>query len=273
MRRSILFPVFLMLISSCAVPGTNAETASAPPASRGLVVASSVSCAVLIGDDGGLVTRSGEFLSTVDKLDAASGEKAKRLSEELDEVARTAADELRKPIAGMRQPLDKLVSAVEDGTDYNQKFDDFAAEGQKVIDICSGKISKTPPPPPASPTKAPVPVKATAAGITYTLACTTTAGSLERITNYRAGWSHSFDVCMPIEIGGTASPEELRASDIYPEDPRAARFLYAICAATAGHYVEGRVSKVQADEVLRALMLCPDHPKRFQLEANAKSAS
>lgn len=46
-------------------------------------------------------------------------------------MARTAADELRKPIAGMRQPLDKLVSAVEDGTDYNQKFDDFAAEGQK----------------------------------------------------------------------------------------------------------------------------------------------
>ncbi|MDQ1623614.1 MAG: hypothetical protein QOH19_2032, partial [Actinomycetota bacterium] len=67
---------------------------------------------------------------------------------------------------------------------------------------------------------------------------------------------------MPIEIGGAPSPEELRANDGYTDDPRAARFLYAICATTAGHYVDGPISEGQADEVLRALRLCPDHPKR-----------
>ncbi|WP_104139527.1 hypothetical protein [Arthrobacter sp. ZGTC131] len=220
------------------------------------------------------MTRSGEFLRTVDELNAANGEKAKGLSEELDEVARTATEDLREPIAGMRQPLDKLVSAVENGTDYHQKLDDFAAEGQKVIDICRGETSAMTPS--AAPTEAPVLAEAPPAseapeaGITYTLACTTADGSLERITDYRAAWSQAFETCMPIEVGGTPSLEEVQANDGYTDDPRGARFLYTVCAATAGHYVDGPLSENQAAEVVRALMLCPDHPKRAQLEANTK---
>lgn len=271
MRRSTLLPVFLLLLTSCGAPGTNAETTSTPSASQNLVVAPNVSCAVLIGDDGGLVTKSGEFLRTVEELNAANGEKAKGLSEELNEVARTATEELREPIAGMRQPLDKLVTAVENGTDYHQKLDDFGAEGQKVIDICSGETSKSTPS--AAPPEAPVSAEApptSEGGITYTFACTRADGSLERITDYRAAWSQAFDTCMPIEVGGTPSPEEVRANDGYTDDPRGARFLYTICATTAGHYVDGPISENQAAEVVRALMLCPDHPKRPQLEANTK---
>lgn len=96
----------LLLVTACGAPAEDVvKTATATASQQSPVVALNVSCAELIGDDGGLITRSGEFLKNVEKLSVETGEKAKGFSDKFNEVARTAQLELREPIATMRKPL------------------------------------------------------------------------------------------------------------------------------------------------------------------------
>jgi hypothetical protein len=269
MKRSLTFSfACLLLVSACSSPAQDkakTETATATASQQNLVVALNVSCATLIGDDGGLLKKSGEFLKNVEKLSVETGEKAKGFSDDFSEVARTAQDELREPIAIMRKPLDGLAAAVEDGTDFKFALNDFSVAGTKIIESCSGDKPKSASAPVQTPTSAP-------AGLSYKLSCSIKTANSTAFTNYKAAWSQPFDLCYPTSASGTASPAEKEAATGYSKDLDGAKHLYGLCAMTAGHYVEGSVSSSQAKEITRALTLCPDHPKRAQLEANAASA-
>ncbi|WP_324644868.1 hypothetical protein [Pseudarthrobacter sp. LT1] len=90
------------------------------------------------------------------------------------------------------------------------------------------------------------------------------------ITDYKAAWASPFDLCTVNSATGTQSAAEKAAGAASGgTSPDTAKYLYALCATTAGHYFEGEVSAPQAKEIAAALTLCPDHPKRSLLEASA----
>ncbi|MCB5280357.1 hypothetical protein [Arthrobacter sp. ES1] len=90
------------------------------------------------------------------------------------------------------------------------------------------------------------------------------------MTDYRAAWASPFDQCTVGTATGTQSAAEKAAGAASGgTSPDTVKFLYALCATTAGHYFEGEVSPAQAKEIAAALTLCPDHPKRAVLEASA----
>lgn len=116
-----------------------------------------------------------------------------------------------------------------------------------------------------SPTPTPTP-----SGLSYTLSCSIDGAGATEIYDYRTAWAKPFDSCADSLTSGTQSPEENKASAAAGyTDADSAKYLYSICAQTAGHYLTGDVSGAQAKELKAALMLCPDHPKRAQLKANA----
>ncbi|WP_143588305.1 hypothetical protein [Tersicoccus sp. Bi-70] len=49
--------------------------------------------------------------------------------------------------------------------------------------------------------------------------------------------------------------------------------LYAICAQTAGNYVEGPVEDSEAAEAAGAILLCPTHPKISSMRSQAKQGA
>lgn len=122
----------------------------------------------------------------------------------------------------------------------------------------------------APSTSQPVAPSPSPTGLTYSLSCTINSAGRVEITNYKSAWSQPFDLCTVSTVRGTPSPAE-KAAAAYEDgsDPDSAKYLYALCATTAGHYFSGAVSGVQAKEIAGALTLCPEHPKRAQLEANA----
>ncbi|KRE65425.1 MULTISPECIES: hypothetical protein [Micrococcaceae] len=95
-------------------------------------------------------------------------------------------------------------------------------------------------------------------------------GSRTTVTDYKAAWATPFDLCTVNTATGTPSAAENAAGAASGGTSRdTAKYLYALCATTAGHYFEGAVSAPQAKEIAAALTLCPDHPKRNVLEASA----
>jgi len=123
-------------------------------------------------------------------------------------------------------------------------------------------------PPSTSQAVAPSP---TPAGLSYSLSCSIGSARPITIDNYKSAWSQPFDSCFVSTADGTPSAaQKSAASAAYGDsDASKAKYLYSLCAETAGHYVSGEISDVQAKEITAALTLCPDHPKRAQLEANA----
>jgi hypothetical protein len=123
--------------------------------------------------------------------------------------------------------------------------------------------------PSATATPTPTPT-ATKTGLTYSLSCTINLESRTAITDYKAAWTKPFDLCTVNTASGTPSAAE-KAAGIASGGKSAdtAKYLYGVCATTAGLYFEGSVSKPQAAEIRAALTLCPDHPKRAELEASA----
>jgi hypothetical protein len=108
-------------------------------------------------------------------------------------------------------------------------------------------------------------------GLQYSLSCTVDLDSDSRttITDYKAAWAKPFDLCTVNDASGTPTAAEKAAGTAESTDPDAAKYLYALCATTAGHYFEGEVSDAQAKEIAAALTLCPNHPKRSVLKASA----
>lgn len=248
------------MLSACSSSPTDEAPPEASPAGAPQPVSLDDSCALLIGDDGGLITASGNFLRDVDSLSDETAGKAQGFSDELGKVAETGVDELQAPLARMREPLDGIVEAARDGTGFNMTLKDFADAGTEVIDLCTGG------------TETPAATEA-ATGLSYELSCSIDSEGHTTFTTYKDAWSKPFDLCYAAgDATGTASAAEEAAADGYSEDPDGAQHLYGVCAVTAGHYIDGPVSSNQAEEITRALTLCPDHPKRAKLEANATAA-
>lgn len=246
------------MLSACTSTPTAPASPEAGLTSTPQHVSLDDSCLVLIGDDGGLISASGNFLRDVDGLSEETAAQAQGFSDQLGKVAETGVDELREPLATMREPLDGIVEATKDGAGFNMALSDFADAGTQVIDLCTGG------------TGAPAATKSAASGLSYELSCSINSESHTSFTNYKDAWSKPFDLCYAAgDATGTPSAAEEAAAAGYSEDPGGAQHLYGVCAATAGHYIEGSVSSNQAEEITRALTLCPDHPKRAKLEANA----
>lgn len=260
MKRPItILAASLLILIACSAPAKNAEKAEPSTTSQGAPVAVSVSCKTLIGSDGGLVSRAAAFLRDIKDLTPETRREAKEISEKLGEVARTATTELKEPLAGMQKPLDGIAQS-SDG--FTLEPASFKAAGNSVISICSGE-SATP-----TPTPTPTPARVST-GLTYKLSCSIKTTGQTTFSDYRAAWSQPFDLCYALSASGTPSPAEKAAADGYSKDADGAKHLYGLCATTAGHYVEETVSSSQAKEITKALTLCPDHPKRAQLEVNA----
>lgn len=259
MKRSLsILCTGLLLLTACSSPpAESADRASQSPTNEIVLVPVSTSCDTLIGADGGLVSKAALFIGDVEELNAEKRREAKSISDELGEVARTAKPELKEPLAGMREPLDEFVQASDTWT---LDAVEFKAAGNSVIDICSGVHTTS--------TSAATPTQAsTKSGLVYELSCSIDTANQTKFTDYKAAWSQPFDLCYPTNASGTPSAAEKDASS--SEDPTGAKYLYGLCAETAGHYLDGTVSSVQAEEIRRALTLCPDHPMRTQLETNA----
>jgi hypothetical protein len=128
--------------------------------------------------------------------------------------------------------------------------------------------SRTPSSTPTA-TRTPTPT-ASPAGLKYSLSCSANRGSRTTVTDYRTAWATPFDLCTVDTATGVQSAAEKAAGTASGgTSPDTAKYLYALCATTAGHYFEGEVSPAQAKEIAAALTLCPDHPKRAVLEASA----
>ncbi|MBG0738960.1 hypothetical protein IV500_05925 [Paeniglutamicibacter antarcticus] len=119
-------------------------------------------------------------------------------------------------------------------------------------------------------TVTPTPTLAARVGIKYSLHCRLNNGPSVTFTDFRAAWSAPYDSCIADTASGTPSAEENAAGALSGgKSPDTAKYLYSLCATTAGHYFEGTVSAGQSKEIEAALMLCPNHPKRAQLEASS----
>lgn len=135
----------------------------------------------------------------------------------------------------------------------------------------SATATANPSPSPTRTTRSPTPTP-TPTGLEYSLSCSVEMGTDTEITNYKAAWSKPFDLCTVSDATGTPSAAEMAAGTASgAESPDSAKFLYALCATTAGHYFEGTVSTAQAKEIAAALTLCPKHPKRAILEKSASA--
>lgn len=133
--------------------------------------------------------------------------------------------------------------------------------------------SASPSPSPTRTTLKPTPTP-TPAGLKYVLSCTVDLASPTTITDYKAAWATPFDLCTVNSATGTPSAAEKTAGTASGgTSPDTAKYLYSLCAQTAGHYFEGEVSAGQAKEIAAALTLCPDHPKRAVLEGSAAAGS
>lgn len=110
----------------------------------------------------------------------------------------------------------------------------------------------------------------TPSGVSYVLSCTAGEFKYDRITDFRAAWSRPYSSCNVEKIGGTPSPAEKAAfSAAGKPDAESAKYIYSVCATTAGPYsVPGPIGADTGKSITAAFMLCPDHPKRAQMEAN-----
>jgi hypothetical protein len=260
MKRPLtIMTASLLVLTACSAPEENVEKTETSTTSQGAQVAVSVSCETLIGSDGGLVSRAAAFLRDVQNLTPETRREAQEISEKLGEVASTAKTELKEPLAGMQKPLDGIAKS---GEGFTLEPAEFKAAGNSVIDICSGESAVTTPT--STPTPSPV-----SAGLTYELSCSINSAGATTFSDYRAAWAQPFDLCYAVSASGEPSAPEKAAAEGYSDDPDGAKYLYGLCATTAGHYVEETVSSDQAKEITKALTLCPDHPKRAQLKANA----
>lgn len=132
--------------------------------------------------------------------------------------------------------------------------------------------STSPSPSPTKTTKSATPTPTpTPTGLAYDLRCRVGSdGPAVTVTDYRAAWAQPFDFCTVNTATGKPSAAEKAAGDASGgKSPDTAKYLYSLCATTGGHYFGGTVSEGQAKEIAAALMLCPDHPKRAELEASA----
>lgn len=125
----------------------------------------------------------------------------------------------------------------------------------------------------SAPAAAETAVPAEPAGITYELTCYSEDGDPTLYADLEEAWSEPNNSCGADYVSGEPSEGELAAIEVYgyADDPRYLDFLYGPCAETAGKYITEPLRPDEVKMIKGALMVCPDHPKRAQLEANIKA--
>lgn len=140
--------------------------------------------------------------------------------------------------------------------------------GSQAIDpgtypIESASPTPTPTPTPTqTPTPTPTPTPAPT-GMSYSLYCHIGDNyeDEEFFSDYKDAWTKPFDRCEVKQIGGKPSMTEANAIKTAGYDEaEQVKYLYALCAETAGHYETDKISEGQAGELKAALILCPEHP-------------
>lgn len=143
-------------------------------------------------------------------------------------------------------------------------------EAAKTTSPTPAKSASASPASPVVKTATPTPTL-TPPPFTYVLSCRVgSAGPAVKVTNFRTAWAQPFDFCtVDLALGKQSADEKAAGEASGSKSPDSAKYLYSLCAQTAGIYFSGTVSEAQAKEITAALMLCPDHPKRAALEASA----
>lgn len=246
------------------VPGASG-TASATPTST--AVPATQTCGRLFDKGADSPVLAGEALLT--NLAASKTEQLKSAQNtarlragDIDVAGLNANDELAPIIKELQKPLLEFTEATD--ANYIVQTGAYKATADKLTKFCPHAATKT------KVTKTPT-ATPTPAGLKYTLRCRVgTNGDAVTLTDFRAGWAHAFDFCTPETATGKPSPAEVAAAATAGSTSSgAAKYSYSLCAQTAGHYFSGNVSSGQAKEIAAALTLCPDHPKRAEMEASA----
>lgn len=143
--------VGLLALTSCsaAVEGTN-EAASqvASPSRESLTVSRQATCQTLVGDDGGIVSESGQFLTDIDELSEANAKRADEIADGLEGIAETATDDLQKLLRVMQEPFRDLSQATRTGDNFKLDPSRFKAAANELLSKCGE--SETDPSPSAS---------------------------------------------------------------------------------------------------------------------------
>lgn len=167
-----------------------------------------------------------------------------------------------------------LLIGVLIGVGFSDDGDSPSATGSKATtspnQTASPSPSRTAKPsrmPTPKPTPKPRPV-------TVEYSCSAGVGSPKlTFSHMKDAWAAApLEICDATELGaGTPSELELQAlTTAYGPDGKreSLRFLYSICAKTAGIPIDRIVSGAQGAELEGAFLLCPDHPMASTIQAN-----
>ncbi|KRF05592.1 hypothetical protein ASH00_08990 [Arthrobacter sp. Soil782] len=127
----------------------------------------------------------------------------------------------------------------------------------------------------ATPTPTPTP-SPTPEAAQFKYSCYSEAeSSIETYYTFQAAWDVAYDNCEVNQTGGEVLDNDRKALEVaYGPDAEedSLKYLYGICASTVGIPVDDIVSTGQADEAAGAILLCPEHPKVAQIQANIEKA-
>lgn len=247
-------------VSGASGTAAASATATAVPASQ--------TCGRLLGKGADSPVSAGEALlanlaaNKTEQLKSAQNN-AKLRAGDIDVAGLHANGELAAIIKDLQKPLLEFAEATDEN--YIVQTGAYKAASDKLIKFCPEAAATAK----ATATKTATPTPTT--GLKYTLRCRIgTNGDAVTLTDFRTGWAQAFDFCTPETAAGKPSPAEAAAASAAGSTSLdAAKYSYSLCATTAGHYFSGNVSSGQAKEIAAALTLCPDHPKRAELEASA----
>lgn len=100
-------------------------------------------CQTLIGSDGGLVSKSAQFLAEISDMDGVKADEAMSLAEALKGVADTSSEQLRALLTVMQEPFRDLADAYHKGEDFNLKASRFKAAGNEVVVLCEPALQES----------------------------------------------------------------------------------------------------------------------------------
>lgn len=267
--------IVAMSAAGCSTASTESEspsasaTTTAPSAQAG--VSTETTCSqVFDGGQGSLFFTTVNAVAAIEKGDLTQTVTARDAADKLSGITGQSGQQLKNYVSDMQ--LVALKASMATASSHQPDTTRLTAAGLSLIKACPGAVA-------AGNVQDALASASTAAkaapasGITYTLSCSAGSGGSTTIADYKAAWSQPYDLCTVGTESGTPSTSEKAASTTAYGDPTKVKYLYALCATTAGHYVSGTVSDVQAKEIAGALTLCPDHPKKAQLEANASAGT
>lgn len=260
-------------LSACGNASPSAGPAIATPADlpSTKVVSETETCVELFGanEDGPLFVAVEVMKELTGSEDAVSKEltsKVEAVSKDLEKISSSANAEMKKLVDSVNETFVDLLAATR--TSFNIKVESFKAGGSELLDRCPPLIKDS------SKSTPSLSASATLAGASYAFTCKSNAEYNLKFSSYKEAWASgkTLDLCtVTLSRGVPSAQEEELAVAAYGNKAKheSPVYLQSICAVTAGHYVDSPLSEAQAREARAAMKLCPDHPKRAQIEANA----